>query len=55
MSEAVRFEVLALQGFLRREVQLLTRAPGWHVLPNGVMVYSVATASHFLDASDHWE
>ena len=53
-EQTVIEKVMLLRGFLSRELQLLTRAPGWHVLPNGVMVYSDPTASHFLDASNQF-
>ena len=32
--------ICALRGFLSRELGELERSPGWHVLPNGVAVYS---------------
>ena len=43
--------VMALKGYLSRELALLEGLPGWHVLPNGVVVYSDPQATHLLDAS----
>ena len=39
-------------GYISRELALLERIPGWHVLPNGVIVYSNPHARFLHDASD---
>ena len=47
----VRGEGHSLQGFISREVGLLEKVPGWHALPNGIVVHSSPQATHFLDPS----
>ena len=47
-----------LHGYISRELGLLERLPGWHALPNGIVVHSKPMASHFHDPSssfgDEW-
>ena len=38
-----------LSGLLSRELRNLEKSPGWHRLPNGVVVYSDAVATKLLD------
>ena len=38
--------VFALSGYLSKYVKSLEMTPGWHRLPNGVLVYSDTVASH---------
>ena len=40
-----------LHGYISRELGLLERIPGWHALPNGIVVHSKPMASHFHDPS----
>eukprot|EP00913_Durusdinium_trenchii_P014129 g13262.t1 len=47
----VRREAASLYGFISRELALLERMPGWHALPNGIVVHSSPQATHFLDPS----
>ncbi|CAK9116129.1 unnamed protein product, partial [Durusdinium trenchii] len=47
----VRGEGHSLQGFISRELGLLEKVPGWHALPNGIVVHSSPQATHFLDPS----
>ena len=41
-----------LWGYISRELAPLERIPGWHVLPNGVVVHSNPQARFFHDPSD---
>ena len=45
-------------GYISRELALLEKVPGWHALPNGIVVHSSPQATHFLDPSmsfgDEW-
>ena len=54
----VRGEGRALHGYISRELALLEKVPGWHALPNGIVVHSSPQATHFLDPSlsfgDEW-
>ncbi|CAK9073386.1 unnamed protein product [Durusdinium trenchii] len=47
-----------LHGYISRELGLLEGIPGWHALPNGIVVHSKPMASHFHDPSssfgDEW-
>ncbi|CAK9062295.1 unnamed protein product [Durusdinium trenchii] len=47
-----------LHAYISRELGLLERLPGWHALPNGIVVHSKPMASHFHDPSssfgDEW-
>ena len=47
----VRGEATSLYGFISRELALLEKMPGWHALPNGIVVHSSPQATHFLDPS----
>ena len=47
--------ICALRGFLSRELGELERSPGWHVLPNGVVVYSDSVALNFLDPRNNFD
>ncbi|CAK9065018.1 unnamed protein product, partial [Durusdinium trenchii] len=47
----VRGEGHSLHGFISRELGLLEKVPGWHALPNGIVVHSSLQATHFLDPS----
>lgn len=51
--------IYALEGYLSKELGTISRTPGWHRLPNGVAVYSDATADKFLDpegmVNDKWK
>ena len=42
----------ALRGYISRELSLLEKVPGWHALPNGIVVHSNPTAARFLDPCD---
>ncbi|CAK9030826.1 unnamed protein product [Durusdinium trenchii] len=54
----VREEGQSRQGYISRELALLEKVPGWHALPNGIVVHSSPQATHFLDPSmsfgDEW-
>ena len=52
-SEEMR--VLALQGFVSRELEQLSPSPGWHVLPNGVAAYSDPVALNFMDPRGNFD
>ena len=41
--------IRVLNGLLSRELRNLEKSPGWHRLPNGVVVYSDAVATSLLD------
>ncbi|CAK9052235.1 unnamed protein product [Durusdinium trenchii] len=47
-----------LRGFISRELAMLESVPGWHILPNGIMVHSNPNAMHFHDPrsafGDEW-
>ncbi|CAK9042426.1 unnamed protein product, partial [Durusdinium trenchii] len=47
----VRGEATSLYGFISRELALLEKMPGWHALPNGIVVHSSPQATHFVDPS----
>ena len=47
--------VFILKGFLSRELIMMSRSPGWHVLPNGIVAYSDPVATHYLDARDNFD
>ena len=47
----VRGEGRALHGYISRELALLEKVPGWHALPNGIVVHPSPQATHFLDPS----
>ncbi len=47
--------VLALQGFVSRELEQLSLSPGWHVLPNGVAAYSDPVALNFMDPRGNFD
>ena len=47
--------VLALTGYLSKYVQDLELAPGWHRLPNGVVVYSDPVAVRLTDPKGNIE
>lgn len=46
--------VCILKGYISRELVQLETLPGWHVLPNGVVVHSDPVALNFLDPSDNY-
>ena len=48
MNEA---RIRILKGYLSRELAMLESIPGWHVLPNGIVVHFNPTATHLLDAT----
>ena len=50
-----KMRIMARRGFLSRELLELERSPGWHVLPNGVAVYSDAVALNYLDPSNNFD
>ena len=47
-----------LRGFISRELAMLESVPGWHILPNGIMVHSNPNAVYFHDPrsvfGDEW-
>lgn len=47
--------MLALQGFVSRELEQLSLSPGWHVLPNGVAAYSDPVALNFMDPRGNFD
>ena len=46
--------VFALKGYISSELMKLEVIPGWHVLPNGVVVYSDPVAQNYLDPRDNY-
>ena len=58
-GEDENLRMQALEGYLSRELQNLEKSPGWHRLPNGVVVFSDAVACSFLDPrqmfGQHWK
>ena len=52
--EDLMARVCILKGYISRELVQLETLPGWHVLPNGVVVHSDPVALNFLDPSDNY-
>ena len=52
IDESLR--ICILKGYISRELVQLETLPGWHVLPNGVVVHSDPVAVNFLDPSGNY-